>query len=67
MSPREKNPDQTGSDREARVRPDARKVADARALLSDIDARVFASARRHPVSAHAGAVARAVAALFARG
>jgi hypothetical protein len=67
MSASEKSIDETGSEREARLRVDARKVADARALLADIDARVFASARRHTGNAHGLLIARIVAALFADG
>ena len=67
MSASENRTDETGGEREARLRVDARKVADARALLAGIDARVFASADRHSEAVYSRMIARIVAALFANG
>ena len=50
---------------EARLRVDPAKVAEARIVLAEIDATVFAGSARHPADEHAVLIGRAVAALFA--
>ncbi len=61
------NSDEPVSEREARLRVDARKLAEARALLADIDGRVFGGLRSHSENAHAGVISRIVAGLFSHG
>jgi hypothetical protein len=67
MSTGEANGEEEGGDREARLRVDPHKVANARILLAAIDASVFGTAARRPASAHGGLIARLVAGLFADG
>ena len=67
MSTGEANGEQEGADREARLRVDPHKIANARILLSAIDASVFDTAARRPAGTHSGLIARLVAGLFAHG